>query len=213
MATDIVKALNFRYATKEFDATKKLSEKEIDTLLEAARLSASSFGLQPWKFIVVTNPEVRAKIKAAAWNQPQVTAASHLVVFTVEKNVDDAFVDKYVADVAKTRGVSVADLKGYADMMKGAIKAKGSAEAVKDWSARQVYIALGMLLTSAAVLGIDACPMEGFDNKKVDEILGLGKLGVESLAFAALGYRSSSDKAASYKKVRFPKSEVIVEVK
>lgn len=212
MQTDVIKALNWRYATKAFDAKKKLSDKDVETLVEALRLSPSSFGLQPWKFIVVTNPDVRAKIRAAAWNQPQVTEASHLVVFTVEKNVDDAFVDKYVADVAQTRGVSVVALKEYGDMMKGAIKARGSAEAVKNWSARQVYIALGTLLTSAAVLGIDACPMEGFDNKKVDEILGLNALGVESLAFAAIGYRANEDEVKKYKKVRFPKSEVVVEV-
>ena len=213
MQTDIIKALNWRYATKEFDAKKKLSDKDVETLVETLRLSPSSFGLQPWKFIVVTNPDIRSKIRAAAWNQPQVTDASHLIVFTVEKNVDDAFVDKYVADVAQTRGVSVADLKSYGDMMKGAVKARGSAEAVKNWSARQVYIALGNLLTSVAVLGIDACPMEGFDPKKVDEILGLDKLGVESLVFAAIGYRLNEDEAKKYKKVRFPKSEVVVEVK
>jgi len=212
MATDIIKALNWRYATKQFDATKKLSESDVNTLLEAARLSPSSFGLQPWKFIVVTNPEVRKKIRAAAWDQSQVTDASHLVVFTVDKNVDDAFVDAYVADIAQTRGVSIADLKAFGDTMKGAVKARGSAETVKNWSARQVYIALGTLLTSAAVLGIDACPMEGFDNKKVDEILGLDKLGVESLAFAALGYRANEDEVKKYKKVRFLKSEVVVEI-
>lgn len=212
MATDIIKALNWRYATKQFDATKKISESDISTLLEAARLSPSSFGLQPWKFIVVTNPEVRKKIRAAAWDQSQVTDASHLVVFTVDKNVDDAFVDAYVADIAQTRGVSIADLKAFGDTMKGAVKARGSAETVKNWSARQVYIALGTLLTSAAVLGIDACPMEGFDNKKVDEILGLDKLGVESLAFAALGYRANEDEVKKYKKVRFLKSEVVVEI-
>ncbi len=213
MATDIIKALNWRYATKEFDATKKLSDKEIGTLLEAARLSPSSFGLQPWKFIVVTNPEVRKKIREAAWNQPQVTDASHLIVFTVEKDLNDASVDKFVTDIAKTRGVQVAALKEYGEMMKGAIKAKGSSDAVKAWSARQVYIALGVLLEAAAILGIDACPMEGFDNKKVDEILGLSKLGVESVAFAAVGYRANEDEVKKYKKVRFPKSEIVVEVK
>lgn len=213
MATDIINALNWRYATKEFDPKKKLSDKDVATLVEALRLSPSSYGLQPWKFIVVTDPAVRAKIRAAAWNQPQVTDASHLIVLAVEKNVDDAFVDRYVADVALTRGAKVADLKGYADMMKGAIKAQGSPDAVKAWSARQVYVALGTLLTSAAVLGIDACPMEGFDSKKVDEILGLSKLGVESVALAPVGYRLNDDEVKKYKKVRFPKNQVVVEVK
>lgn len=109
MQTDIIKALNWRYATKQFDATKKISDKDVETLVETLRLSPSSFGLQPWKFIVVTNPEIRKKLRAAAYDQSQVTDASHLVVFTVEKNIDDAFVDTFVKAIAKTRGTSVAN--------------------------------------------------------------------------------------------------------
>jgi nitroreductase len=212
MTTDIIKALNWRYATKTFDAAKKVSEGDKAVLIEALRLSPSSFGLQPWRFFIVTDPEVRKKLRAAAYDQPQVTDASFLVVFTVNKNVDDKYVDGYTKAIADTRGVPIESLKGFEDGIKGSLKGKTQAE-VTAWSSRQVYIALGTLLTSAAVLGVDACPMEGFDNAKVDEILGLGSLGFASLAFAAVGYRATGDKYANAKKVRFPKEQVITEIK
>jgi nitroreductase len=180
---------------------------------EALRLSASSFGLQPWKFIVVTNPEVRKQLRAAAWDQAQITDASELIVLAVQKNVDESYVDTFVKSVALTRGMPIDALKGYSDMMKGSVKSRTTPEAVKEWSSRQVYVALGTLLTAAAVEGIDACPMEGFDPKKFDEILGLEKMGLESRVLAAVGFRSSEDATASYKKVRFDKKDVFVEVK
>ncbi|MEN9621855.1 MAG: hypothetical protein RLZZ67_289 [Candidatus Parcubacteria bacterium] len=208
---DIIKALNWRYATKAFDPSKKVSEEDFSTIIESMRLSASSFGLQPWKFIVVSNPEVRAKIRAASWDQTQVTDASHLVVLTVRNDVNEAFVDKYIASIAETRGMKTSDLQGYADMMKGTIKPQ-TAEQVKSWSSRQVYIPLGTALLAAATKGIDACPMEGFDHAQVDKILGLDALGVSSLAFLTLGYRSADDKTAQYKKVRYSKEEVVVTI-
>ena len=212
MQKDIISALNWRYATKAFDTTKKVSDTDFNTIIESMRLSASSFGLQPWKFVVVSNPEVRAQIRAAAWDQTQVTDASHFIILTARKDVNEAFVDTFVSSVAKTRGMQVSDLVGYSDMMKGSIKGK-SPEALRAWVARQVYIPLGTALLTAATLGVDACPMEGFDPAQVDTILGLDKLGLESLAFLAIGYRSADDKTAAYKKVRFAKSEVVVEVK
>ena len=212
MATDIIKALNWRYATKTFNKDKKLSEEQVAKLLEAARLSPSSFGIQPWKFVVVTNPEIRAKLRAAAYNQAQITDASHLVVFTVVNDVNEAFVDKFIASTAKTRGLPVDALKGYGDMIKGSIKAKSPAE-IKNWAIHQVYIPLGIVLESAALDGIDACPMEGFDPQKFDEILGLDKLGVHSVALAALGYRASDEEVKQYGKARFSKEEVVIEVK
>lgn len=210
---NIIDSLKWRYATKQFDPNKRLTSDRLAVLLEAPRLSASSFGLQPWKFVVVTNPAVRAKLREAGYGQPQITDSTALIVFCVRTDVNDAYVDKYIADIAMTRGVSVDFLKSFADSMKGSLKSKGSSEAVKEWSSRQVYIALGTLLAAAASLGIDACPMEGFDPKKFDEILGLEKLRLESRALAAVGFRLGSDPAAALVKVRFPKEEVIVEVK
>ena len=209
---NIIDALKWRYATKKFDATKKLSQEQFDTVLESLHLSASSYGLQPWKFIVVTNPEIRAKIKAAAWNQTQITDASHLIVLAVQTTVDAAYVDRFVASVSKTRNVPVDALKGYADMMKGSIAGR-TPESVVDWSSRQVYIALGTALTAAAVSGIDACPMEGFDPKQVDDILGLAKMGLQSRVLMPVGFRAADDDMAKAPKVRFSKEEVVIEVK
>ncbi|MEI8249494.1 MAG: NAD(P)H-dependent oxidoreductase, partial [Candidatus Taylorbacteria bacterium] len=199
-------------ATKKFDATKKLSPEQLDIVLESLRLSASSYGLQPWKFIVVTNPEIRAKLRASAWNQTQVTDASHLIVLAVQKNVDAAYVDRFVSSVAETRHMPVDALKGYADMMKGAISSR-TPESVKEWSSRQVYVALGTALTAAAVSGIDACPMEGFDTAAFDEILGLAKLGLESRVLMPVGFRASDDDMAKAAKVRLARKDVVIEVK
>ena len=207
-----IEALNWRYATKQFDTSKKLSQEQLDMLLEAARLSPSSFGLQPWKFIVVTNPAIRAKLREAAWGQAQITDASALIVFAVKKNINATLVDEFIASVAKTRGLKPEDLKEYADSIKGSIASR-TLEGAKEWASRQVYISLGVLLTTAAQAEIDACPMEGFDSKKFDEILGLDALGLESRVLATVGFRSPTDKTAAYKKSRFSKGEVIVEVK
>ncbi len=213
MKTNIIDALNWRYATKGFDSTKKVDEEVFNTLIEAARLAPSSFGLQPWKFIVVNNPEVRQKLRQAAWDQPQVTDASHIIVFAVNKKVDAAYVDTYIQAISETRGVPVDALKGFADMMKGSIASRGSVDAVTAWSARQVYIALGTLVTTAAFYEIDACPMEGFDPAQFDEILGLTTQGLSAVAMVAVGFRSSTDTTAAYKKVRFARKDVVIEVK
>jgi nitroreductase len=218
---NIIESLQWRYATKKFDTTKKLTPAQLDMLLTAARLSPSSFGLQPWKFVIVTDPAVRAKLREAAWGQSQITDASALIVFCVRKNIDDALVDTYMQSIATTRNVPLDSLKGFADSIKGSINSRATAgsapeaatSAAREWASRQVYIALGVLLTTAAHLDIDACPMEGFDPQKFDDILGLAALGLESRVLAAVGFRSADDTAAGMEKVRFPKEEVVVEVK
>ncbi len=207
----IISALEWRYATKQFDPSKKVQEKDIDILLEALRLAPSSFGLQPWKFVVVTNPEVRATLREAGYNQPQITDASHLIVFAVEKNIDDAFVDRFVRSISETRGVPETALEGYAAMMKGAIAAKTPEQRI-DWAARQAYLALGVLVTAGALMNIDITPMEGFDPKKFDEILELDKKGLASQVIAVVGYRMPDDPAAAMKKVRYPKEQMVIEV-
>ena len=209
--TKIIEALKWRYATQAFGTEKKLSEAEVDTVLEALRLAPSSFGLQPWKFIVVNNKEIRAKLREAGYGQPKITDASHLIVLAIRKNIDDAFVDKYVELTAQTRNVTVESLKGFGDAMKGSIIALAP-EARNEWSTRQVYLALGVLLAAAAAEGIDAGPMEGFDPKKFDEILGLEALGLETKVIVALGHRAPTDVMALAHKVRFPREEVFMEV-
>lgn len=208
----MIDALNWRYATKQFDPEKKISEEQLEVLLEALRLSPSSYGLQPWKFVVVTNPEVREKLRGAAWNQAQVTDASHFVVFAVEKRIDKALVEKYIESVAEARGVAIENLKGFRDMLVNRVESESPKEA-KEWATRQVYLALGVLLAITAIKGIDTCPMEGFDAKSFDEILGLNQMNLESRVAVAIGFRSADDVAANFPKVRFPKEEVIVEIK
>ena len=201
--------LNWRYATKQFDPTRKINAQDWAALEEALVLTPSSFGLQPWKFIVVSDPVTRENLVAASWGQRQVVDASHLVVFTIKKNLGEQDIETYLGRIADVRGVStesLASLRGR--LMESIIQGKDE-EARNNWAARQVYIALGNFLTSAALLGIDACLMEGIEPAKYDEMLGLEKQGLGTIVVAAAGYRAVTDKYASLKKVRFPKEEVV----
>ncbi|GAA5129101.1 NAD(P)H-dependent oxidoreductase [Luteolibacter yonseiensis] len=202
--------LNWRYATKQFDPSKKISAEDWDTLEEALRLSASSVGLQPWKFLVVEDPELRATLQPVSYGQSQIVDASHLVVFTTKFNLSEADVDAHIAKTAEVRGISVEDLAPLRGMAVGGIIAGKSEEERRNWAFNQTYIALGNLLTSAALLGIDACPMEGFSREEYDRILGLTEQGLASAAVVTLGYRSSEDKYGNAPKVRFDRDEVIL---
>lgn len=208
----LLNQLNWRCATKQFDAQRKIHPQDWAALEEALVLSPSSFGLQPWKFINVTDPAVREKLVPASWGQRQIADACHLVVFAVKKNLSVADVDAFIAHAAQVRGVPVASLADYRGMMIGAV-VKGMDDATRTaWATKQVYLALGNFLTCAALLGIDACPMEGIEPAKYDEILGLDKLGLTAVVVATVGYRASGDKYAAAKKVRFAKQDVLVEV-
>jgi len=208
--TNILKSLEWRYATKMFDSTKKIPEKDVEELLEVLRLAPSSFGLQPWKFLVINNPQIRQKLREASWGQPQVTDASHFIVLCARTDVDEKFVKHFVEVMAKTRKVPVESLKSYQDMMIGSMSAKTEQVRI-DWSKKQVYLALGMLLEAAALKGIDAAPMEGFDPQKYDEILNLKQEHTTATVLCALGYRAEDDATAKLAKVRFPKEEVVEE--
>jgi nitroreductase len=204
--------LNWRYATKQFDPNRKISAQDWATIEDALLLTPSSGGLQPWKFIVITNPAVRAKLSPASYGQPQITNASHLVVFAAKKNFSEADVDAFIEHTAATRGVPVESLATYRDMLVGGIVKAMDEKARDAWARNQAYIALGNLLTSAALLGIDACPMEGFDRAQYDEILGLNAQGFASAVIATVGYRAATDQNASAPKVRFPKQQVFAHV-
>ncbi len=208
-ASDLVSALNWRYATKQFDAARKIPAAEWAALEESLRLAPSSFGLQPWKFIVVETPALRARLREASWGQSQVTEASHLVVLAVKQAVDAAHVDRFMADTAKARGVPVESLAGYRKVIDGFVTARGKAGQLESWSAKQVYIAAGQFMAAAAVTGIDTCPLEGIDALKYDEALGLAGSGWATQMAIAAGYRSASDKYATTPKVRFAAAEVI----
>ncbi|MEO0457342.1 MAG: NAD(P)H-dependent oxidoreductase [Cyanobacteria bacterium P01_A01_bin.114] len=202
----ILEQLNWRYATKQFDPDKKITAELWTCLEHSLVLSPSSFGLQPWKFIVVTDAELRQQLKPYASNQPQVVDASHLVVFAIKQGLNSADVDRYIARMAEVRQTPLDTLQGFGNTIKGFLQ---SSPDVDGWAKRQVYIALGMLLSAAAMLNIDACPLEGFQPKKFDEILGLSEAGYASVVLAAVGYRAAGDKYANLAKVRFPVSQVI----
>ncbi len=204
--------LNWRYATKQFDPTRKINAQDWATLEDALLLTPSSGGLQPWKFIVVTDPAVRAKLSPASYGQPQIANASHLVVFAAKRNFNEADVDAFISRAAATRGVSIESLAPFRDMLVGGIVRAMDEQARDAWARNQAYIALGNLLTSAALLGIDACPMEGFDRAQYDEILGLKAQGYASAVIATVGYRAATDQSASAPKVRFPKEQVFAHV-
>jgi nitroreductase len=204
--------LNWRYATKQFDPARKITPQDWATLEEALLLTPSSGGLQPWKFIVVTAPELRAKLKPAAYGQAQISDASHLVVFAAKINFGEADVDAHLKHVAEVKGVSLEALAPLRNMLVGGIVQSMDAAARDAWARNQAYIALGNLLTSAALLGIDACPMEGFDRAKFDEILDLKAKGFGAAVIATLGYRSATDKYAQTAKVRFAKDQIFAEI-
>jgi len=203
----MIDSLNWRYATKKFDKNKQVSAENIQLLKEAVRLTASSYGLQPYKVLEIKNPEIREQLKTASFGQPQVTDASTLFVFCANDDLTDAHIDAYLELSAKTQQIDVAGLKGYGDFMKGVFGSRTTAQK-HEWSARQVYIALGNLLTTAASMQIDVSPMEGFDPKQYDEILGMKGSGYSTVVIAAIGYRSSDDEAQHKAKVRKPMDEL-----
>lgn len=207
----IVRQLNWRYAVKKFDPSRKIQAPDWRTLEQSLVLSPSSYGLQPWKFLVVENPDVRAKLRAAAYNQPQITDASHLVVFAHRTGFSTADIDRHVERVAAVRSLPTESLAGYRNAMLGAVRRPQ--EQTDAWTSRQVYIALGNFLATAALLGIDACPMEGFDAAQFDKILGLAEQGYHAQVIATAGYRAEDDAYAKLPKVRYSPEDVIAHVR
>jgi nitroreductase len=200
--------LNWRYATKKFDPTRKIPEATWKTLEQVLVLSPSSYGLQPWRFIIVRDSQLRLTLKPLTMDQPQLTDCSHFVVFARKNVMTEADVEKLVDRTTDVRGLPRGALRGYHDIMVGDIVKGPRSHWVKEWTARQTYIALGNLLTAAALLGVDACPMEGLDPASYDEVLGLSAKGYSTVCACALGYRAATDPYAAAKKVRYEFSEV-----
>jgi len=211
-STQLLGQLNWRYATKQFDPNRKINAHDWAVLEEALLLSPSSGGLQPWTFIVVTDPAMRAKLLPASYGQPQISDASHLVVFAAKKDLNAADVDAFIKRTSDVRGVPVESLATFRDALVGGIVNAQDQPGRQAWASRQAYIALGTLLTSAALLGIDACPMEGFVAAQYDAILGLEKRGFTTAVICTLGYRSEKDGYARLPKVRFPKEQVFTRI-
>ncbi len=206
---EIIEQLKWRYATKKFDSSKKLSDKDLQFILEATNLSASSYGLQPYHILLIEDSAIREQLKKAAHGQIQLTDASQVIVFAAKTNLSDSDVEEYVKLIAETRNIPVESLQQFDAMMKGSISGL-SPEQKTTWAAKQTYIALGQLLTVCAISKIDACPMEGFDKAAFDEILGLKEKNLTSTVIAPIGYRSECDDYQHYPKVRRPLKEMII---
>ena len=207
----ILENRTWRYATKKFDTTKKVSDADLDLLLEATRLSASSYGLQPYHVFVITDQEVREKLKPVSWGQTQITDASHLLVFAGVTNFDASLIDNYLVNVSQTRNIPKTQLKEYGDFMKSNILDLPS-ETKQEWAARQVYLALGNVMQAAAELQIDTCPMEGFEAEKYDEILNLKEKGLTTVLVLPVGYRAAEDITQHLAKVRKTKEELFTHI-
>jgi nitroreductase len=212
--TDLLAALSWRYAVKKFDATRKIDPALWTTLEKVLVLSSSSYGLQPWRFVVVNDPALRQKLRASSWNQPQITDASHLVVLCRKLELTTADVDAYVDRIAEVRGAPKAALADYRGMMVGSVNSPATLPGgdMVTYTRSQVYIALGQFLTAAAMLGVDACPMEGFDPKAYDAALNLNAQGYSAVVLATVGYRAADDMFANFKKVRAAHDQIVKHV-
>jgi len=203
----VLKNRTWRYATKKFDNTKKVSDEDLETLLEATRLSASSYGLQPYHVFVISNQEVKEKLKPASWGQSQITDASHIIVFANTTDFGEELVDDYIKNASIARNIPTEGLKGYADFMKSKLLELPS-ETKNNWATKQAYIAFGNAMQAAAELKIDTCPMEGFQSEEYNKILGLEEKDLNATVVLAVGYRSEDDDTQHLAKVRKPKEEL-----
>jgi nitroreductase len=201
-------ALRWRYATKLFDPAKKISAENWQLIKDSLRLAPSSYGLQPWKFIIVENPALRRSLREASRDQPQVTDASHFVVLAAHKKLDAAHIDKFMAATAAVRGQSLAQLEGFRNNAVATLVEGPRSATIAAWAQRQTYLPMGFAMLAAAQLGIDTCPMEGLDAKAYDRLLGLEDGPWATVAALPFGYRSDADKYGKLPKVRFGEEDV-----
>lgn len=206
----ILTQLNWRYATKKFDPTRKIDAATWSKLEQVLVLAPNSYGLQLWKFVVVTDPAVREKLKPASYGQSQVTDASHLVVVCARNEATPKDVQRYIDRIAEVRKAPLDSLEAYKNMMLGTLQNLGAN--ARPWMDRQAYIAVGFFIEACAVMQIDACPMEGIDSAQYDQILGLTAEGYHSLCIMTAGYRAADDPFGKLAKVRFPVEQVIKRV-
>ncbi len=205
----LVSQLRWRYAVKRFDPAKKISAEDWRALEEALVLTPSSYGLQPWKFFVITDQSLKDQLVPISWNQKQLAHCSHVVVFAIKTDLAAADIDRYLARMAEVHGVPVENLAGFRKLLISSFAPPPAEFNVNEWAIRQVYIALGNFMTSAAVLGIDTCPMEGIEPAKYDQLLGLPAKGYATAVVCVAGYRAADDKYAALPKVRFKHEDVV----
>lgn len=207
----LVDKLKWRYATKKFDNGQKIASDKLSYILEATQLAPSSYGLQPYRVIVVEDAAVRERLKEASYGQTQITDASQVIVFAVETNLDEGFVKKYMDNTAAIRNIPHESLTDFENIILGTVK-RLSKEELKIWSQKQAYIALGVLTAAASEQGIDLCPMEGFDANRYNDILNLTDKGLTATVIATVGYRAADDNYAQLAKVRRAKEELFIHV-
>ncbi|MCP9885895.1 NAD(P)H-dependent oxidoreductase [Synechococcus sp. ATX 2A4] len=211
-ATDpntLVEALQWRYATKAFDAARTIPAALWSSLEQSLVLSPSSYGLQPWKFLVIEDPALRSELRPFSWNQAQITDASHLVVFLAKRTIDGADLDRLIEATSTIREQPIEQLAFYRSMMQKDLLDGPRSALIDQWSTNQLYIALGTFMTAAALLGIDTCPIEGFSPPDYDRLLGLDSSPYRSAVVCVAGYRSADDKYASLAKIRYTAAELI----
>lgn len=206
-----IKALNWRYATKKFDESRVLPKEKIEVLKHAFNLTATSYGLQPLKMLVISNKELQKKLRNFSFDQPQVDSASHVLVVCIEDKVDEQFITDYFKRVKHVRETPEEILKPFHEFLVNDFKTK-EVEEIEAWAINQAYLALGTLLTVCAAEEIDACPMEGFEPQKYDEFLDLHDKNLRSVLVLPVGYRSQDDMFSKFKKVRRPLDEVIINI-
>lgn len=209
----VLKQLSWRYAVKKFDSTKKINDKDWAILEESLRLSPSSYGLQPWKFIVVHNRDILKQLTSLSWGQPQIEDCSHYVILATKIKLDEELIDKHIHKTAQVRDMDPKLLTGLKKVMIGDLLNGPRSETIYHWAQRQAYIAMGFIMETAAMLHIDTCPMEGLDPKGYDKVLGLENSGYGTVAGVACGYRHADDKYQHVKKVRFDKDDVFTYIK
>ncbi len=208
----LLDTLEWRYATKKYDPTKKVAQEDLDKILEAARMAPSSSGLQQFRVIVITNQELKEKIVPVAWGQQIVADSSHLLVFAGWDSYTDERIDSTFDKMNTLRGLPLDTTDEYKNRLKAQLSSL-SVEQQAAHAAKQAYIAFGLAIAQAAELGVDATPMEGFSNAELDELLGLDKLGLKSAVMLPLGYRmEEQDWLLKLKKFRLPKEEFLIEL-
>ncbi|MCA9126829.1 MAG: NAD(P)H-dependent oxidoreductase [Planctomycetales bacterium] len=205
----LIESLRWRYATKRFDASKKIDAETWQQLQSSLVLTPSSYGLQPWKFLVITDEAVKSQLPAISWNQLQPKDCSHMVVFAARKTVDEEYINRFIQTVVSTRELPADAMNGYRDIL---VATTAKMESHLDWNSRQVYIALGQFMMAAALLQVDTCPMEGILPEKYDALLGLTDTEYTTVVACAAGYRHEADQQAAAKKVRFSDNELVVTI-
>jgi len=212
MENNIINSLEKRYATKKFDVSKKLSSKQLNDLKKIISLTPTSYGIEPYRVLLVTEDKIRSELKKVSWNQNQVTDCSIFIVFAFKTTINESDIEEFIERMSNTRNISKDEFKVYKDMMIGDLVKGPRSKFIKEWAKNQAYIALGNTMTSLASMNIDSCPMEGFDPESYNKILNLEKEGLYPAVALAVGFRDETDTYATYKKVRLDENKMFKEI-